>query len=47
MRTQFCQVETKEEALDICPWSAEVAEAEGGFMCFESGDDFNTWKNQK
>ena len=47
MRTQFCAVETKEEALHTCPWAAEVAEVDGGFKCFESVDDFKTWKNQQ
>jgi hypothetical protein len=47
MRTQFCEVETKEEAEEMCPWACEIIEVEGGWKCFESADEAATWENQK
>lgn len=47
MKTQFCQVSTINEAINECPWACEVVEVDGGFMCFESIDDYNTWANQQ
>lgn len=46
MRTEFVQVETREEAENRCPWAAEIIEVEGGFQAFESYADAETWKNQ-
>lgn len=34
-------------AKKACPWSCKVAKVDGGFKCFESSDDYKTWKNQK
>jgi len=47
MKTKFCQVSSKTEAFIECPWAAEAVEVDGGFMCFESIDDYNTWANQQ
>lgn len=47
MRTHFCEVETIEQAEAMCPWAAKIVEVEGGFMCFESITDYETWMNQK
>lgn len=46
MRSQFVQVETREEAEAECPWAAEIIEVEGGFQCFESVTDAETWQAQ-
>jgi hypothetical protein len=46
MQTIFCAVDTKDAALDICPWAAEVVAVDGGFLCFASVDDFRIWNNQ-
>ncbi len=46
MRKEFAEVETREEAEEMCPWAAEIIEAEGGFWCFESTADAETWKAQ-
>lgn len=46
MRKQFVQVKTREEAEEACPWAAEIVEADGGFWCFESVQDAETWKAQ-
>ena len=47
MRTQFVQVATRKAALDACPWAAKVVKVEGGYMCFESVTDYETWRRQK
>jgi len=46
MRKQFVQVETEEEALDTCPWAAMVVPVAGGYMCFESRQDWLVWNDQ-
>jgi hypothetical protein len=47
MRTQFIQTENLSDAENDAHWAAEIVEVEGGFMVFESVDDFNTWNNQQ
>lgn len=47
MRTEFVEVETKEEAETACPWAAIVVEVEGGHMAFESMADYETWEAQR
>lgn len=46
MRQQFVQCETREEAEAACPWAAKIIEADGGFQCFESTKDAETWQAQ-
>lgn len=48
MRKQFVECDTREEAEQMCPWAAEIIENEvcGGFWCFESVQDAETWMNQ-
>ena len=47
MRTFFAQVETRYRAIKICPFTpAHVAKVFGGYMCFESDNDYRVWKNQ-
>lgn len=43
MQREFCEVVTMSEAQAKCPWAAEIAEVEGGFLAFESMDDYSTW----
>lgn len=47
MRKEFVEVETQEEAEDLCPWAAEIIEADGGYWCFESVTDAEIWKAQE
>ena len=48
MRTYFAQVKTRYQAIRECPFTpSNVAKVYGGFICFESTNDYNTWKNQK
>lgn len=45
MRTFFAQVETRYRAIKICPFTpAHVAKVFGGYMCFESDNDYRVWK---
>ena len=47
MKTKFIETESRNKAKKACPWSTTIAKVCGGFMCFESVDDYKTWKNQK
>lgn len=47
MRKETVEAASREEAFEMCPWAAEVFEVEGGFMCFESMTDAETWEVQK
>lgn len=48
MRTFFAQVSTRYRAIRVCPFTpAHVANVFGGYMCFESDNDYRVWKNQK
>ena len=47
MRTQFVQTGSIKKAIDECPWQSRTLKVCGGYMCFESVDDFETAKNQK
>ncbi len=46
MRTQFVPG-SRHFAKKQCPWAAYISKVVGGYQCFESVDDFKTWKNQK
>jgi hypothetical protein len=49
MRQAFiptAEAATIEEARAMAPWAAEVIEADGGWMAFESADDADTWSKQ-
>ena len=48
MRTYFAQVETRYRAIKNCPFTpAHIAKVFGGYMCFESDNDYIVWRNQK
>ncbi len=47
MRKEFVKTESRYLAKKLCPWAARVVKAEGGFWCFESVQNFETWKKQK
>ena len=47
MRQQFVQVKTAEQARRECPWAEKVVKADGGYWCFESAQDYETWRKQK
>lgn len=48
MRTYFAKVKTRYKAIKECEFTPSVvARVCDGFMCFESREDYITWKNQK
>ena len=47
MRKQFVECKCRKTAKRRCPWASIVAKADGGYWCFESIEDYKTWKNQK
>lgn len=47
MRKQFIETDKRAEAVKACPWAAKIIKVDGGYMAFESHDDYKTWKNQK
>lgn len=46
MRKEFIEVETSEEAYEAAPWASIVIEVDGGWMAFESHDEYVTWTMQ-
>lgn len=46
MRTQFVQGD-RTDAENECPWASVILGVIGGFMCFESVDDYKVWAGQK
>lgn len=46
MRMQFVPCNTYTAAKTACPWASYIAKCAGGFMAFESHNDFRTWRNQ-
>lgn len=48
MRTFFAQVETRYRAIKNCPFTpAHVVKVFGGYMCFESDNDYRVWRNHE
>lgn len=47
MRTKFIECADYRTAYRRAPWACKVAKCVGGFMAFESWDDYNLWKSQK
>ena len=47
MRTQFVKSESRYQAKKQCPWQSRTAKTCGGYMCFESISDYDTWRRQK
>jgi hypothetical protein len=47
MRIETINTEKRNEAVKAMPWAAKIAKVSGGFMGFESIDDYKTWKGQK
>jgi hypothetical protein len=46
MRKEFVMCQTRSMAARKCPWAVVIAAVDGGFMCFESRDDYQMWKRQ-
>ena len=47
MKTVFVECKTRKTAIRRCPWAAKIVKVQGGYMAFESVQDFETWKRQK
>ncbi len=47
MRTLFIQCASRNTAKRRAPWACHIAKVCGGFMAFESSEDFATWRGQK
>lgn len=47
MRTEFVECADYRTAYRRAPWASRVAKVCGGFMAFESVNDYETWKRQK
>lgn len=47
MRKEFVECKSRSTAKKACPWAGIIAKVVGGFIAFESEDDYRTWKNQK
>ena len=41
-----CDATSEDQAFLMCPWAAVVVEVEGGWMCFESVEDYRVWSMQ-
>lgn len=52
MRTGFYECEkhnsyNRKKAIDAMPWASKVVAVAGGYLGFESWDDYNIWNNQR
>ena len=47
MRQKFVEAKTKKDAENACPWAEVIVKVSGGYQCFESAQDYETWKKQK
>jgi len=47
MRKESIEAKNKKDAINKAPWAAKVKKVEGGYMCFESVEDYKIWDNQK
>jgi hypothetical protein len=47
MRKEFVECKSRSTAKRRCPWAAKIAKVSGGYLCFESVEDYRIWKQQK
>lgn len=47
MRKQLIEAKTAAQARKLAPWAAKVVKVGGGYMAFESVEDYRVWKKQK
>ena len=47
MRTGFIETKKRATAKRECPWAEKIVKVEGGYRCWESTQDYKTWKQQK
>lgn len=41
------EAKNRKQVDKLCPWASKIVKVDGGWMAFESWDDYRTWKNQK
>lgn len=47
MASRFIQANSKREAFEMAPDAAKLVKVCGGYMAFDSIDDYETWKKQR
>ena len=47
MRREFIEVRSRKTAAKRAPWAAKITKVVGGFIAFESYDDWRVWRNQR
>jgi hypothetical protein len=47
MKKEFIECKSRSTAKRRAPWACKIVKVEGGFMAFESWEDFEVWHNQK
>lgn len=47
MRKMFIECKSRGVAQRKAPWAAIISKVEGGYMVFESIDDWQVWRRQK
>lgn len=47
MKKEFIECKDRRTAYRRCPWAAKIVKVEGGYMAFESLDDYRIWRGQK
>ncbi len=47
MRKEMIEVKTAKQARKAAPWAAKIVKVSGGYLAFESINDFNLWRKQK
>lgn len=47
MRMKFVECKSRNTARRHCPWAAKIMAVTGGYMCFESVDDYYRAINQR
>jgi hypothetical protein len=47
MRTVFIECKSRNTAVRRAPWASKVIKVTGGYLAFESVDDYRNWRNQK
>ena len=47
MRQEFIECKYRYQAAKECYWASVITKVSGGFRCFESWEDYKTWKRQK
>ena len=44
--TKFISTTSRKTAVNEMPWATKIKKVDGGYMGFESIDDYNVWQSQ-